>query len=96
MSVQYVAEMNIDLGEKIHVRSIIKPKCEQDIPFSIRSARWELYDPGGSLEEQGECTINTHEIDAFVSPQKTGSYRLKYIYEIADETWVDNVRLRVN
>lgn len=95
MSVQYVAEMNIDLGEKIHIRSIVKPKCEQDIPFTIRSAIYELYDPSGNMEDSGNCVIKMHELDAFISPQKIGSYRLKYIYEIADETWVDNVRLRV-
>ncbi len=95
MSVQYVAEMNIDLGEKIHIRSIVKPKCEQDIPFAIRDARFELIDGSGLMEDSGECSITGHEIDALIAPQKPGSYRLKYIYDIADEIWVDNIRLRV-
>lgn len=96
LSVQYVAEMYVDLGEKIHVRSLIKPKCNQEIPFTIRTARWELYDSGGNIEDFGDCIITDHMIDAFVNPQKIGTYKLKYIYEIADETWVDNVRLKVN
>lgn len=95
MSVLYVAEMDIDLGEQIHVRSIVKPKCEQDLPFTIREARYELIDPDGNIEDSGDCTITGHEIDAFIGPQNEGKYRLKYIYEIADETWVDNVRLKV-
>lgn len=95
MSVSYAAEMNIDLGEKIYVRCIVKPKCEQELPFVIRNARWGLKDTGGVLEDEGECIINGHEISAFIAPQKAGTYRLKYTYEIADETWVDNVKLKV-
>lgn len=95
MSVQYVASMDIDLGEKIYIRSIVKPKCEQDLPFSIRLARYELLKRDGTLEDSGECNINGHEIEAMISPQEAGKYRLKYIYEIADEIWVDNIELRV-
>lgn len=95
MSVQYVAEMDIDQGEKIHIRSIVKPKCEQDLPFTIRAARYELIDPDGSMEDSGDCRIDEHEIDAIIAPRMIGTYRLKYIYEIADETWGDNVKLRV-
>lgn len=94
MSVLYVEDMTIDLGEKIHVRSIVKPKCEQDLPFTIRNARYELI-YGTEVEESGECTINEHEIDAFIHPEKAGTYYLKYIYDIADETWVDKVRIKV-
>lgn len=90
--------MDIDLGEAIHIRSVIKPKCAaeggQEIPFTIRDARFELY-CGSELENKGDCSINGHEIDAFVSPLKTGTYYLKYIYEIADETWVDKIKLKV-
>lgn len=94
MSVLYVSDMTIDLGEKIHVRSIVKPKCEQDLPFTIRNARYELI-YGTEVEDSGECAINGHEIDAFICPKNTGTYCLKYIYDIADETWVDNVRIKV-
>ena len=95
---QYVAPMHMDIGEAIHVKSVVKPNCEQEIPFTIRSARWELLyveDYEGMIESSGECTIAGHEIDAFISPQKTGTYKLRYIYEIADETWVDAVKIEV-
>lgn len=95
MGVQYVAEMQIDQGEKIHVKCIVKSKCEHYIPFVIRSARYELIDPDGRIEAQGECSISEHEIDALVEPVRSGTYRLKYIYGIADEVWVDNVKLKV-
>ncbi len=96
MSVEYVADKYVDFGEKIHLRCVIRPKCGQDIPFSIRSARWELYNPMGVLEAEGECEINGHELDTLVQPKGTGRYKFKYIYEVADEIWVDPVRLRVN
>ena len=47
------------------------------------------------MEDSGDCRIDEHEIDAIIAPRMIGTYRLKYIYEIADETWVDNVKLRV-
>lgn len=46
------------------------------------------------LENSGDCEINGHELAAFISPQKVGTYRFKYIYEIAGETWVDNVKIK--
>lgn len=96
MSVSYVAEMDIDLGERIHIKSIVKPRCGQDIPFTIHAARWELWDSGGVLESEGECVINGHELDTLIQPQKADSrYTFKYIYEVADEIWVDQVRLKV-
>lgn len=95
MSVQYVAEITIDQGEKVHVRSIVKPKCEHYLPFVIRSARFELYAPDGKVEAEGECSITDHELDALIEPKGTGTYRLKEIYEIADEVWVDNVKIKV-
>lgn len=55
MGVDYVDDKYVDFGEKIHLRCVIRPKCEQDIPFSIRSARWELYNPMGALEAEGEA-----------------------------------------
>lgn len=96
MSVLYVAEMNIDLGEKIHLRSIVKPKCEQDVPFIIRNARFELIDAKGNLEADGECLIAEHELDALIQPKKIGTYKFKYIYEVADEIWIDVIKLVVN
>lgn len=96
MSIAYVADIYVDAGEKIHIRSEVKPKCEEELPFSIHSARWELWNPDSVLEQTGECSINGHELDALVQPQKTGTYKFKYIYEVADEIWVDVLKLRVN
>lgn len=96
MSVEYAGDKYVDAGERIHIRCVIKPKCNQDIPFTIKSARWELYNPMGVLEAEGECEINGHELDAMVQPKGTGRYKFKFIYEVADEIWVDPVRLRVN
>lgn len=94
MSELYVAEMCIDLGERIHIRSEVRPRCEENIPFVIRRARWELfYDE--NLESEGECDINGHQLDALIQPQKKGRYTFKYIYEVADEIWIDKVRLKV-
>lgn len=95
MSVLYVGEMNVDLGEQFHVKCEVKPKCEQELPFEIKLARYELIDLNSEIEDQGECMINGHVLDAFISPKKEGRYRLKIIYQIADETWVDNIRLKV-
>lgn len=96
MSVKYVSEIYVDVGERIHIRSIVKPVCGQDLPFEIRSARWELIDSDDVLESSGECKINGHELDALVQPKKEDRYKFKYIYEVADEVWVDVVKLKVN
>ena len=48
------------------------------------------------LEAEGECTVNGHALDALIQPKMAARYRFKYIYQVADETWVDVIRLRVN
>lgn len=96
MGVEYAADKYVDLGERIHLRCVVRPKCDQDIPFAIKSARWELYNSAGVLEDEGECEISGHELDAMVQPKGTGRYKFKFIYEVADEIWVDPVKLRVN
>lgn len=95
---RYAEPMHMDLGEAIHVKSVVKPNCDQEIPFTIREARWELVyieDYEEEVESVGDCVIAGHEIDAFISPKRTGTYKLRYIYEIADETWVDAVKIEV-
>ena len=98
MRVSYVAEVTFDFPEARYLRAVVKPKCDADLPFSIDNARWELYyrdDVGEEiLEDSGECEVSAHELSAFIQPQKTGTYRFKYIYEIAGETWVDNVKIK--
>lgn len=95
MSEQYVKEIPVDRGENIHIRCIIKPKCEHYLPFTIKTAKYELLDSSGDVEAEGECTISEHEIDAKVEFKKSGIYYLKFTYCIADETWVDKIRIRV-
>lgn len=95
LSIRYVADVTVDAGEQIHVKCLVKPVCGENLPFEITAARWELIYSSGETEAEGECAIAGHEIDAFISPQKTGSYCLKYTYKISDETWVDNVKVTV-
>lgn len=95
MSVSYVAEMTFDRGEEVHIKSIIKPKCEQEIPFTIRSAKWALMNLNGDVLQEGECAITDHEIDSFVKFDTSGTFCIRYEYVIGDETWVDNVKAKV-
>ena len=101
MSIKYVDDIYMDLGEKIHMLSLVRPVCGKVIPFEIQAARWELYREDWEsgdlvLEAEGECTINGHTLDALIQPEMAARYRFKYIYEVADEIWVDVVRIRVN
>lgn len=89
-------KIKFDAGEKRHVRTNVKIISGEDLPFQIRVATWELWDEDENLEDQGDCYIDEHMLDAYISPQKTGTYTLKYIYEVADEIWVDPVRVVVS
>lgn len=98
LSVSYVAEVQYDLPEERYLRAVVKPKCEKDLPFEIEWARWELYsrndDGEYTLESSGDCEIHVHEIAAFIQLQHAGIYRFKYIYMVAGETWVDNIKIK--
>lgn len=98
MSVSYVATVVYDIPEARYLRAEIKPKCDIDLPFTVDKARYELYYIDDyereTLEGSGECQIRDHEISAYIQPQKEGTYRFKYIYEIAGETWVDNIKIK--
>lgn len=103
VSIKYVADIYIDLGEDVHIRSKVHPVCEDETAtFIIESAKYELYHVDSmsgdvELEANDDLSIeDDHILDALINPQKTGTYRLKYIYTIADETWVDVMKLRVN
>ena len=89
-------KVKFDIGEQRHVRIDVQVVSGDKLPFLIRAARYELIDPDGNLEESGECAIEDHEIDAYIFPVKTGSYTLKYIYEVADEIWIDPVKVVVS
>lgn len=90
MAIRYVDSNTImDLGEKIRFKSKVEPVCGVDIPFSIISADYELIfvDTDAeteTVEDQGNCNINEHTLDALIEPQKTGIYCLRFIYKIAD------------
>ena len=104
MAIRYVDSNTImDLGEKIRFKSKVEPVCGVErcrIPFSIISADYELifvdtYAETETVEDSGNCNINEHTLDALIEPQKTGIYCLRFIYKIADETWVDNYKIKV-
>lgn len=89
-------KVSFDFGEKRHVRTTVKIISGEDLPFLIRTAKWELIDESEIIEDSGECIIDEHELDAYISPQKIGSYTLRFIYEVADEIWVDKIRVVVS
>lgn len=89
-------KVSFDFGEKRHVRTTVKIISGEDLPFLIRTAKWELIDESEIIEDSGECIIDEHELDAYISPQKIGFYTLRFIYEVADEIWVDKIRVVVS
>lgn len=89
-------KIKFDKGEKRHVRTQVQIKDGEDLPFKILNATYELLDGSGRMEASGNCHIDTHELDVFIAPKGTGDYTLRFIYEVADETWVDPVRVVVS
>ena len=89
-------KVSFDFGEKRHVRTNVKIISGEDLPFLIRTAKWELIDESEVIEDSGECMIEGHELDAYINPLKIESYTLRYIYEVADEIWVDKIRVVVS
>ena len=84
MSINYVDDIYMDLGEKAHVLSLVRPVCEKEIPFEIKSARWELYREDWEkgevvLEAHGDCTINGHTLDAVIQPEMAAKYRFSIL-----------------
>ena len=94
MSANYVGSLDFDLGEKRHVKAVVKTKCETELEFVIRNARYELK-KSGEVVDRGECTVTGHELDSYIAPDDRGTYDLVLTYEIADETWVDVVKVKV-
>lgn len=82
-----------DYGERRHVQ--IEIHSNGDAPFEIKTARYELL-CGREKKAEGECLINGHVIDAFITaPDYRTSYNLRFIYEINDETLVEQIELVV-
>lgn len=94
MSVNYAGSIDWDLGEQRHIKAVVKPKCGAEIEFEIEDARYELV-YAGNVVDSGECLVDAHEIDAYICPESRGNYELRLIYKIADETWVDVVKIKV-
>ncbi len=78
--------INFDIGESRHVRLLIKSANDQ--AFVVRNATWELL-KDGEPETSGECLIDNHIIDAFITPQEKAIYKLKFKYQIADEILIE-------
>lgn len=89
-------KVSFDFGEKRHVRTTVKIISGENLPFLIRTAKWELIDESGVIEDSGDCIIEEHDLDAYINPLKIESYTLRYIYEVADEIWVDKIRVVVS
>lgn len=83
----------LDLGEEVHVYAEVT--CGEKVPFVVRDAKYVFIDPEGNIEAQGMCEVDGHRLDVFLMPQMAGDYKLKYTYKVADETWVDVVKVKV-
>lgn len=82
-----------DYGEKRHVQ--IEIHSNGNAPFEIKTARYELY-CREKLKAEGTCEIDGHVIDAFITaPDYKTLYNLRFIYEINDETLVEQIELAV-
>ena len=51
-------KVEFDFGEKRHVRTSVEVVTGGDLPFLIRTAKWELIDDAGTVEDSGECLID--------------------------------------
>ncbi|WP_148411110.1 hypothetical protein [Murimonas intestini] len=91
-----IQKVKFDNGEKRHIRTEVYIKEGEELPFKIINATYQLLNPNGRLEASGNCHIDNHELDCIIEPKSTGEYILRFIYEVADETWVDPVRVVVS
>lgn len=86
--------VQMELGEVRHVRIQVRNLNGKE--FTISNAKYELqgqFEAG--MESSGECMIQEHVIDAYISPKQKGDYYLTYTYNIGDETLVDVIKIRV-
>lgn len=82
-----------EAGEQRHVRLLIHATNNE--PFRIRAARYEL-SLLGEVVGSGECVVDDHVIDCFISPvQQHRTYELKVIYEVADEVLIETIKVSV-
>lgn len=82
-----------EAGEQRHVRLLIHSTNGE--PFRIRAARYEL-SLLGEIQESGECRVEDHVIDCFISPAlRHRTYELKVVYEVADEVLAETIKVSV-
>ena len=78
--------VQMELGEVRHVRIQVRNLNGKE--FTISTAKYELKGQfEADMESSGECMIQEHVIDAYISPKQKGNYYLTYMYDIGDETW---------
>lgn len=80
-------------NERKHVK--IEIHSTDNAQFDIAIARYELQ-RYNVVESEGSCAIYEHTIDALISPQQSGKYNLKIIYEIADERLIEDITIEVS
>jgi hypothetical protein len=87
-------EIKMDFGEIRHVKLLVKNIKNEE--FAILSAKYELINEFSvNPEDSGEANIYEHTMDVVISPKKRAMYKLKYIYQIGDETLIDVVKVQV-
>lgn len=83
-----------NVGEIQHVKLRIYSCKNED--FEIQNATYELTENGKEeTEEKGSPIIYDHIIDTLIAPKNKGAYKLKITYNIADETLIEIVDVRV-
>lgn len=72
---------------------------EDDLPFTIHEARYELilHQCNGEdiTEDSGTCDVDGNIVTCMVSPTGTGLYIVRLTMQIADETVVRKVHIQV-
>lgn len=80
------------LGEERHVRIMVD--STNDEPFQIRDATWKLF-LADTVEDQGECIVDEHVIDARIAPKQKSTYLLCFYYHVADERLMEQIEVAV-
>jgi hypothetical protein len=82
-----------DLGENKRVG--IDVFHAENQAFTITDATYEL-SLKGVVESEGACTISEHYVSVLISPKQKGRYRLRFIYNIGVEKFIDDMEVAVS
>ena len=87
--------LNMELGERRHVGIEIRSTKKEE--FEVSNGTYELKRcSDAEIEDTGEVNImDSKRMDVLICPEMIGEYDLRFIYHIADEIFVDIVRVRV-